>query len=166
MLVRAAIAIAVFVLLGLPQAGATERLLKLRQYTFGCGAPGQASQAGQECVGWRHSFAYLDPAARNAELPRDTYSEVYTAREIDELIDLREGEIKSGLAGLIEQAIARRPDGAAAQLSDEDRRRFRDEIAAEVVAQMARMMAEHETQTRAWLRELVREEMRAAAPPR
>lgn len=151
MRMRAAIAIAVFVLLGLPQAEATERLLKLRQYTFGCGAPGQAAQAGQECVGWRHTFAFLDPAARNADLPRDTYSEVYTAREVDELV---------------EQAMAKRADTAAAPLSDEDRRRFRDEIAAEVVAQMARMMAEHETQTRAWLRELVREEMRAAAPPR
>jgi hypothetical protein len=31
-----------------------------------------------------------------------------------------------------------------------------------VVTQLVRLMAEHETQTRAWLRELVREEIRAA----
>ena len=159
MLVRAAFAIAVLVSVGLQQAAASERLLKLRQYTFGCGA-------GQECVGWRHTFAYIDPAARTAELPRDAYFEVYTAREIDELIDLRQGEVKAELAAMIDQAMAKRSDGAAASLSDDDRRRFRDEIAAEVVAQMARMMAEHESQTRAWLRELVREELRAAAPQR
>jgi hypothetical protein len=158
MLLRAAFAIAVLVSVGLQQAGASERLLKLRQYTFGCGT------AGQECVGWRHSFAYLDPAARNAELPRDTYVEVYTAREVDELIDLRQREIKSELADIVDQAMTNRPEAAA--LSDADRRQLRDEIATEVVAQLARMMAEHESQTRAWLRELVREEMRAAAPPR
>jgi hypothetical protein len=152
MLVRAAFAIAILVSAGLQQAAASERLLKLRQYTFSCGPQGQPAQPGQECVGWRHTFAYLDPSARNAELPRDTYVDVYSTREVD---------------GLIEQAMARRADGAAAAPLDEDeRRRFRDEIAAEVVAQMARMMAEHEMQTRAWLRELVREEMRAAAPPR
>jgi hypothetical protein len=152
MVVRVAFAIAILVSAGLQQVAASERLLKLRQYTFNCGQPGQPGQPGQECVGWRHTFAYLDPAARNAELPRDTYVDVYSAREVDELI---------------EQAMARRADGAvAAPLDDDERRRFRDEIAAEVVAQMARMMAEHEMQTRAWLRELVREEMRAAAPPR
>lgn len=159
MLTRAAFAIAVLISIGLQQAGASERLLKLRQYTFGCGS-------GQECVGWRHTFAYIDPAARNAELPRDTYFEVYTAREVDELIDLREREIKTELSEMVDQAMEKRPGGAAAALSDDERRRFRDEVATEVVAQMARMMAEHESQTRAWLRELVREEMRAAAPAR
>jgi hypothetical protein len=157
MLLRAAFAIAVLASIGLQQAAASERLLKLRQYTFGCGT-------AQECVGWRHSFAYIDPAARNAELPRDAYVEVYTTREVEELIDLREREIRAELSGLIDEAMAKRPGVAAAVPTDADRRQFRDEIATEIVAQMARMMAEHESQTRAWLRELVREEMRAAAP--
>jgi hypothetical protein len=157
MLSRAAFAIAVLVSIGLQQAAASERLLKLRQYTFNCGT-------GQECVGWRHSFAYLDPAARNAELPRDAYAEVYTAREVDELIDLREREIKTELGEMIDAAMAKRADGAAAPLNDADRRRIRDDVAAEVVAQLTRLMAEQESQTRAWLRELVREEMKAPPP--
>ncbi|HEX2112783.1 MAG TPA: hypothetical protein VHM01_00110 [Alphaproteobacteria bacterium] len=118
-------------------AFAGEKLLKLRQYTFQCGA--------QECVGWRHSFAFVDPAARNAELPRDAYVEVYTTQEVDALIDA---------------ALARRPD-AALTGSDDERRKLRDDIAAEVVTQLTRLMAEQEAQTRAWLRELVREEMKA-----
>ena len=157
MSLRAAFAIAVLASMGLQPAMATERLLKLRQYTFGCGT-------GQECVGWRHSFAFIDPALRGADLPREAYSDVYTSREVDELIDLREREIKDEVAGLIDAALARRQPAAAQ--SESDRRQFRDEIAAAVVGQMARMMAEHEQQTRAWLRELVREEMRAAAPAR
>jgi hypothetical protein len=119
-------------------AFAGERLLKLRQYTFQC--------ATQECVGWRHSFAYIDPAARNAELPREAYVEVYTTGEVDARIDA---------------ALARRPESPVA--SEDERRRLRDDIAAEVVAQLSRLMAEQEAQTRAWLRELVREEMRAGA---
>ena len=38
-----------------------------------------------------------------------------------------------------------------------------DDIAAEVVTQLSRLMAAQEEQTRAWLRELVREEMKAGA---
>jgi hypothetical protein len=159
MIVRAGLAIAVLLSVGLQQAAASERLLKLRQYTFGCG-----TGSAQECVGWRHTFAYIDPAARNAELPRDAYFEVYTAREVDELIDVRERDIKGEVSEMVDQAMAKRAAGSAAMLSDDERRRLRDEIATEVVAQMARMMAEHESQTRAWLRELVREEMRAAPP--
>jgi hypothetical protein len=120
-------------------AVAGEKLLKLRQYTFQCGA--------QECGGWRHSFGFIDPALRNAELPRDAYVEVYTTHEVD---------------ALVEAALARRPD-AALPADDDDRRKLRDDIAAEVVTQLTRLMAEQEAQTRAWLRELVREEMRAGS---
>jgi hypothetical protein len=128
-------------LIALPMQSALagEKLLKLRQYTFQCGT--------QECSGWRHSFAFIDPAARNAELPRDAYVEVYTTQEVDALIDA---------------ALARRPD-AALSGSDDERRKLRDDIAAEVVTQLTRLMAEQEAQTRAWLRELVREEMKAGA---
>ena len=128
---------ALLFVLAFQSADASERLLKLRAYTFQCGA--------QECAGWRHSFGFIDPAARNAELPHDAYVEVYTTQEVDTLID---------------QALARRPGAAAA--NDEDLRKLRDDIAAEVVGQLTRLMAEQEAQTRAWLRELVREEMKAA----
>jgi hypothetical protein len=116
---------------------AGEKILKLRQYTFQCGGT-------QECSGWRHTFAYIDPTLRNADLPRDAYMEVYTTQEVDARIDA---------------ALARRADAPA---SEDERRQLRDDIAAEVVTQLVRLMAEHETQTRAWLRELVREEIRAA----
>jgi len=128
---------ALLFVLAFQSADASERLLKLRAYTFQCGA--------QECAGWRHSFGFIDPAARNAELPHDAYVEVYTTQEVDTLID---------------QALARRPGAAAA--NDEDLRKLRDDIAAEVVGQLTRLMAEQEAQTRAWLRELVRDEMKAA----
>jgi hypothetical protein len=128
---------ALLLVLLLQPAQASERLLKLRAYTFQCGT--------QECPGWRHSFAFIDPALRNAELPRDAYVDVYTTKEVD---------------ALIEQAMARRADAALG--SDEERRKLRDDIAAEVVGQLTRLMAEQEAQTRAWLRELVREEMKAA----
>jgi hypothetical protein len=120
------------------QATASERLLKLRQYTFQCGT--------QECTGWRHSFGFIDPAARDAALPREAYVEVYTTQEVDALVD---------------EALKRRPEAIASAIGDEERRKLRDEIAAEVLAQFTRLMAEQEAQTRAWLRELVREEMRA-----
>ena len=116
-------------------AQASEKLLKLRAYTFQCGT--------QECSGWRHSFGYIDPAARNAELPREAYVEVYTTKEVD---------------ALIEQALARRPEAPG---NEEERRKLRDDIAAEVVTQLSKLMAAQEEQTRAWLRELVREEMKA-----
>jgi hypothetical protein len=134
--VRAVISALLLALL-LQPAHASERLLKLRAYTFQCGT--------QECPGWRHSFGFIDPALRNAELPRDAYVDVYTTTEVD---------------ALIEQAMARRADTALG--SDEDRRKLRDDVAAEVVGQLTRLMAEQEAQTRAWLRELVREEMKAA----
>jgi hypothetical protein len=137
MLIRVAMTIAMLILL-LQPALASERLLKLRQYTFQCGT--------QECTGWRHSFGFIDPAARNAELPRDAYVDVYTAPEVDALVDT---------------ALARRP-GATSALSDEERRKLRDDIAAEVLAQFSRMMAEQEAQTRAWLQDLVRQELKAA----
>lgn len=132
---RAVLSIVGVVLLS-QSASASERLLKMRAYTFQCGA--------QECGGWRHSFAFIDPALRNAELPHEAYAEVYTTREVDARID---------------QALARRaemPD------SEDARRRLRDDIAAEVVGQLARLMAEQEAQMRAWLRELVREEVKAS----
>jgi hypothetical protein len=135
---RAALSVLMLGLLVQP-ALAGEKLLKLRQYTFQCGP-------AQECSGWRHSFAFIDPAARNAELPRDAYVDVYTAQEVD---------------ARIEDALARRD--VAASGSEDERRKLRDDIAAEVVAQLARLMAEHESQTRAWLRELVREEMKAGS---
>jgi hypothetical protein len=133
---RAVLPAVALVLLVQP-ALAGEKLLKLRAYAFQCGT--------QECGGWRHSFAFIDPAARNAELPRDAYVEVYTTKEVD---------------ALIEQALERRPEVAG---SDEERRKLRDDIAAEVVTQLSKMMAAQEEQTRAWLRELVREEMKAGA---
>jgi hypothetical protein len=130
--------LSLFALLLLSQsAGAGERLLKMRSYVFPCD--------GQECIGWRHSFGFIDPAARNAELPRDAYVEVYTTTEVE---------------ALVERALARRGD---APESDEERRKLRDDIAAEVVGQLTRLMAEQETQMRAWLRELVREEMKSGA---
>ena len=137
MLIRVAMTVAMLVLL-LQPALASERLLKLRQYTFQCGT--------QECTGWRHSFGYIDPAARNAELPRDAYVDVYTAPEVDALVDA---------------ALERRP-GATSALSDEERGKLRDDIAAEVLVQFSRMMAEQEAQTRAWLQDLVRQELQAA----
>lgn len=152
MFVRIALSALFLIVAGLQSTGATERVLKMRQYTFNCGA-------GQECAGWRHSFAYLDPAARDAELPRDTVFEVYTSREVDELIDLRHDEIRSEVPALVESAIAKRPEAA---LSAEERDRLRDDIAAEVVAQFAKLMAQQEAQTRAWLQDLVRQEMKAA----
>lgn len=158
MLVRAALSALFVALIGLNQAAATERLLKLRQYTFACGT-------GQECIGWRHTFAYLDPAARNADLPRDTYVDVYTSREVEELIDLRQGEMKDQIATMIDRALARQPEGSGA-LSADDRRRLRDDVAAEVLDQFARLMAQQEAQTRAWLQELVRDEIKAARAPR
>ena len=133
MLIRAATTVvALFALL--QPALATERLLKLRQYTFQCSGT-------QECTGWRHSFGFIDPAARNVDLPRDAYVDVYTTQEVD-------------------AALARRD--AASALSDEERAKLRDDIAAEVLAQFSRMMAEQEAQTRAWLQELVRQELKAA----
>ena len=133
MLISAATTVvALFALL--QPALATERLLKLRQYTFQCGGT-------QECTGWRHSFGFIDPAARNVDLPRDAYVDVYTTQEVD-------------------AALARRD--AASALSDEERAKLRDDIAAEVLAQFSRMMAEQEAQTRAWLQELVRQELKAA----
>ena len=137
-LLRAVLAVPLVAFL-LQPASAGEKLLKLRQYTFQCGT--------QECVGWRHSFAFIDPAARNAELPRDAYVEVYSAQEVD---------------ALIEAALARRGD-AAVPADEDERRKLRDDIAAEVVRQLTRLMAEQEAQTRAWLRELVREEMKSGA---
>ena len=133
MLIRAATTVvALFALL--QPALATERLLKLRQYTFQCSGT-------QECTGWRHSFGFIDPAARNVDLPRDAYVDVYTTQEVD-------------------AALARRD--AASALSDEERAKLRDDIAAEVLAQFSRMMAEQEAQTRAWLQELVRQELQPA----
>ena len=133
MLIRAATTVvALFALL--QPALATERLLKLRQYTFQCSGT-------QECTGWRHSFGFIDPAARNVDLPRDAYVDVYTTQEVD-------------------AALSRRD--AASALSDEERAKLRDDIAAEVLAQFSRMMAEQEAQTRAWLQELVRQELKAA----
>jgi hypothetical protein len=137
MLIRVAMTIAMLVLL-LQPALASERLLKLRQYTFQCGT--------QECTGWRHSFGFIDPAARNAELPRDAYVDVYTAPEVDALVDA---------------ALARRPD-ATSSMSEEERGKLRDDIATEVLSQFSRMMAEQEAQTRAWLQDLVRQELKAA----
>jgi hypothetical protein len=134
---RAVLSLFALVLLS-QSAGAGERVLKMRSYVFPCD--------GQECIGWRHSFGFIDPAARNAELPRDAYVEVYTTQEVD---------------ALVERALARRagvPDG------EEERRRLRDDIAAEVVGQLTRLMAEQEAQMRAWLRELVREEMKSGDP--
>ena len=136
MLLRAALTIVTLIAL-LQPALASERLLKLRQYTFQCGT--------QECTGWRHSFGYIDPAARNAELPRDAYVDVYTTQEVDALVDT---------------ALARR--GATSALSEDERSKLRDDIAAEVLAQFSRMMAEQEAQTRAWLQDLVRQELKAA----
>lgn len=133
---RAVLSLFAVVLLS-QSAGASEPLLKMRSYVFPCD--------GQECIGWRHSFGFIDPAARNAELPRDAYVEVYTTQEVDELVD---------------QALARR---AGAPESDEERRKLRDDVAAEVVGQLTRLMAEQEAQMRAWLRELVREEMKSGA---
>lgn len=156
MFVRIALSVLFLFLAGLQSTGASERLLKMRQYTFNCGG-------GQECAGWRHTFAYLDPAARDAELPRDTYVELYTTREVDELIDLRHNEIRSELPAIVESAMAKRPEAA---LSAEERIRLRDDIAAEVVAQFAKLMAQQEAQTRAWLQDLVREEMKAVGAVR
>ena len=133
---RAVLSALVLALLTQP-AIASEKLLKLRAYTFQCGT--------QECSGWRHSFGYIDPAARNAELPREAYVEVYTTKEVDTLV---------------EQALARRPETPG---NEEERRKLRDDIAAEVVTQLGKLMAVQEEQTRAWLRELVREEIKAGA---
>jgi hypothetical protein len=138
MLLRAAMTIVTLIAM-LQPALATERLLKLRQYTFQCSGT-------QECTGWRHSFGFIDPAARNAELPRDAYVDVYTTQEVDALVDT---------------ALARRTDGTSA-LSEQERSKLRDDIAAEVLAQFSRMMAEQEAQTRAWLQDLVRQELKAA----
>jgi hypothetical protein len=137
MLLRAALTIVTLIAL-LQPALASERLLKLRQYTFQCSGT-------QECAGWRHSFGFIDPAARNAELPRDAYVDVYTTQEVDALVDT---------------ALARR--GATSALSEDERSKLRDDIAAEVLAQFSRMMAEQEAQTRAWLQDLVRQELKAA----
>ena len=136
---RAVLTVVSLLLLVQP-ALASERLLKLRQYTFQCGGT-------QECTGWRHSFGYIDPAARNAELPHEAYVDVYTTQEVD---------------GLVEAALARRPDAVGSLANDDERRTLRDDIAAEVVTQLTRMMAEHEAQTRAWLEEFVRQELKAA----
>jgi len=134
---RAAMTVLVLILLVQPSL-ASERLLKLRQYTFSCGP--------QDCTGWRHSFGFIDPAARNAELPRDAYVDVYTTQEVD---------------ALVEAALARRADAIMSGASDDERRKLRDDIAAEVLAQFTRLMAEHEAQTRAWLQDFVRQELKA-----
>lgn len=145
------------ILVGLAQAQAfaTEKLLKLRQYTFNCAN-------GQECVGWRHSFAYIDPAARDADLPRDAYVDLYTVPEIDGLVASQREALKAELAGMIDTAIAKRAGGTSSSLSEDDRRQLRDDIAAEVVTRLSRMMTEREAQTRAWLRDQISQELRAA----
>lgn len=161
MLLRAALSVLVLAGLAVQPAAATERLLKLRQYTFNCG-----TGPGQECVGWRHSFAYIDPAAKNVDLPRDAYADVYTTREVEELIDLRQAELKTEMSQVIDEAMAKRTEERAVSLSDADRQRLRDDIAADVVTQLGRLMAEQEAQTRAWLQNLIREELKAAGVAR
>lgn len=161
MLLRAALSVLVLAGLAVQPAAATERLLKLRQYTFNCG-----TGPGQECVGWRHSFAYLDPAAKTLDLPRDTYVDVYTTREVEELIDLRQAELKTEMSQAIDEAMAKRAEERAVSLSEADRQRLRDDIAADVVTQLGRLMAEQEAQTRAWLQNLIREELKAAGVAR
>jgi hypothetical protein len=161
MLLRAALSVLVLAGLAAQPAAATERLLKLRQYTFNCG-----TGPGQECVGWRHSFAYLDPAAKTLDLPRDTYVDVYTTREVEELIDLRQAELKTEMSQVIDEAMAKRAEERGLSLSEADRQRLRDDIAADVVTQLGRLMAEQEAQTRAWLQNLIREELKAAGVAR
>ena len=161
MLLRAALSVLVLAGLAVQPAAATERLLKLRQYTFNCG-----TGPGQECVGWRHSFAYLDPAAKTLDLPRDTYVDVYTTREVEELIDLRQAELKTEMSQAIDEAMAKRAEERGLSLSEADRQRLRDDIAADVVTQLGRLMAEQEAQTRAWLQNLIREELKAAGVAR
>lgn len=153
-------ALVVLIVFAQHPAGATEKLLKLRQYTFGCGN-------GQECVGWRHSFAFIDPAARDAELPRDAYVDLYTLPEIDGLFAKQREALKAELPGMIDDALAKRAGGAApSALSEADRTRLRDDVAAEVVTQLSRMMAEREAQTRAWLQDQIRQELQAAGVKR
>lgn len=130
---------------------AAEKLLKLRPYTFNCGA------AGQECSGWRHSFAFIDPLLRGAELPRDAYIEVYSAAEIDARLE----KIESEVVKILDDAFARAGRTADAMGPDE-LRRLRDDVAADVVVQLGRIMAEREAQTREWLRHQLKEELRAA----
>ncbi len=162
MLLRAALSVLVLAGLAVQPAAGTERLLKLRQYTFNCG-----SGPGQECIGWRHSFAYLDPTVKDLDMPRDTYIHVYTTQEVEELIDLRQAELKTEMSQAIDEAMARRADEKVVPaLSDEDRQRLRDDIAADVVTQLGRLMAEQEAQTRAWLQALIREELKAAGVAR
>lgn len=136
---------------GIDPATATERLLKMRTYSFACGT-------GQECSGWRHSFAFLDPAAKNAELPRETYVDIYTAGEIDDKV----ADLKTELSRLIDDALLR----ASATVSTPDERALRDEIAADVVERLGRIMAEREAQMREWLRQEIKDELRAAGVKR
>ena len=141
-------ALLIALLYGHASAEATERLLKMRTYNFACGS-------NQECSGWRHSFAYLDPAAKNAELPRDTFVEIYTSHEVDDKL----ADLKTEVSRLVDEAISR-AGGSTASAPEE--RNLREEIAADVVARLGRIMAEREAQMREWLRQEIRDELNAA----
>lgn len=137
---------------GQASAEATERLLKMRTYNFACGT-------NQECSGWRHSFAYLDPAAKNAELPRETFVDIYTSHEVDD----RLADVKTEVSRLVDEAISR---AGGPMSSAPDDRNLREEIAADVVARLGRIMAEREAQMREWLRQEIRDELKAAGKSR
>jgi hypothetical protein len=66
----------------------------------------------------------------------------------------------------IDDAMDKHANARVVSLNADDRQRLRDDIAADVVTQLGRLMAEQESQTRAWLQNLIREELKAAGVAR